>query len=257
MSEVNKPENDNADLKCPFNPDQYKIDAIAAPVGTSPWALIQVYLGHQVHRSDWDAPDEYIHLVPGNGNDIAPSIQKRDKHGMLTSWQPTQEDLMACDWSFLKQDDCMLAFDLKIGTGKYSDNELDWGYLADNESAVGPAHEGPFGSLATLKNNTDIIKFSYFAWQGRSDNYRGILIGVSSGSTQAGYQKMVELFAKDLTVSVNGVPYHLGSSTALQNMVGQKPYEFIGQYTNDDAQKLGALLKQNVNKTLHFCFNWK
>ncbi|WP_416777865.1 Thoeris anti-defense Tad2 family protein [Xenorhabdus budapestensis] len=254
MSEINKPENDSTDLKCPFNPDQYKIDAIAAPVGTSPWALIQVYLGHQVHRSDWDAPDEYIHLVPGNGNDIAPSIQKRDKHGMLTSWQPTQEDLMACDWNLLKSetkpkpDDCMLSFDLKIGTSSGSSGQ-DCGYLADEEFAG--AGEHPFGTLTNLQNKTDITKFSYFALNGG-----GIWIRVSSDNSQEGYQKMVELFKKNLTVTVGSLSYHLGS-TEYNSSMGIQPYEFHGGYSGIDATNLGDLLTQNVGNTLSFCFNWK
>ncbi|MGJ0630182.1 Thoeris anti-defense Tad2 family protein [Xenorhabdus bovienii] len=257
MSEINKPENQQADLKCPFNPDQYKIDAIAAPVGTSPWALIQVYLGHQVHRSDWDAPDEYIHLVPGNGNDIAPSIQKRDKHGMLTSWQPTQEDLMACDWNLLKSEtkpkpvECMLSFDLEVGTGKFSDSEQNWGYLADDELESG--NEGPFGTLTNFQNKTDITKFSYFVWD---DVDQDIFIRVSSDNNNEGHQKMVALFAKDLTVTAGGIPYHLGSSTDA-SLSGEGKYEFAGEYQNNDAPKLGDLLKQNVDKTLSFCFNWK
>ncbi|MGJ0580835.1 Thoeris anti-defense Tad2 family protein [Xenorhabdus bovienii] len=259
MSDVNKPENQQADLKCPFNPDQYKIDAIAAPVGTSPWALIQVYLGHQVHRSDWDAPDEYIHLVPGNGNDIAPSIQKRDKHGMLTSWQPTQEDLMACDWNLLKSetkpkpDDCMLSFDLAVGTGKYSDSDHEYGYLADDEFESGPAHQDPFGTLTNLQNKTDITKFSFFTWDSDIQKLR---VRVSSDNNHEGYQKMVKLFGKNLTITSNGVSYSLGQATEVST-AGQKDYEFVGQYQNDDAKKLGNLLQQNVGKTLHFCFNWK
>lgn len=34
MSEVNKPENKESNLKCPFNPDQYKGDNVVAPVGS-------------------------------------------------------------------------------------------------------------------------------------------------------------------------------------------------------------------------------
>ncbi|MDE1476484.1 DUF2829 domain-containing protein [Xenorhabdus bovienii] len=250
MSDVNKLDN----KQCPFDPDQYKIDTLAAPVGTSPWALIQVYLGNKVHRKDWSAPDEYIHLVPGNGNDVAPSIQKRDKHGMLTSWQPTQEDLMACDWNLLKPDpkpvECMLSFDLKVGTGLYFGTN-QWGYLADDEFKP---EEGPFGKLTNLQNKTDITKFSLFIFH---DFNQFIYVRASSDNNQYGYQKMVELFKKDLTVTADGVPYHLGSSKDLSDFNGKQPYEFAGGFQTDGAKQLGDLLKQNVGKTLHFCFNWK
>ncbi|WP_443256002.1 DUF7823 domain-containing protein, partial [Xenorhabdus sp. IM139775] len=55
---------------------------------------------------------------------------------------------------------------------------------------------------------------------------------------------------------VGGVPYHLGSSAA-GSFIGEQQYEFVGSYNNASAQELGALLKQNVGKTLHFIFHWK
>ncbi|MCG3461519.1 DUF2829 domain-containing protein [Xenorhabdus bovienii] len=250
MSEVNKLDN----KQCPFDPDQYKIDTLAAPAGTSPWALIQVYLGNKVHRKDWSALDEYIHLVSGNGND-APEIKKRDKHGVMTSWQPTQEDLMACDWELVKSEpkpeDCMLSFDITVGTGKFNDGEQSWGYLADNEfESIG---ESPFGTLANLQNKTEITKFLYFSLSIEG----GIQIIVSSDNNQEGYQKMVKLFARSLTVTVNDVLYHLGSAITIASLNGKGQYRYGCQYDNADAHNLGTLLKQNVGKTLRFFFNWK
>ncbi|MDC9591871.1 hypothetical protein PSI23_22020 [Xenorhabdus sp. XENO-10] len=43
MSEINKL--DNAGIKCPFHPDQYKSQDAVAPFGSFPWAIAQVYLG--------------------------------------------------------------------------------------------------------------------------------------------------------------------------------------------------------------------
>ncbi|MBD2798389.1 DUF2829 domain-containing protein [Xenorhabdus sp. 18] len=248
MSEINKP--------CPFNPDQYKIDTLAAPVGTSPWALIQVYLGNKVHRKDWDAPDEYIHLIPGNGNDDAPEIKKRDKHGVMTAWQATQEDLMACDWKLLESaptcpEGTMLSFELKSGTSTYDPDHQDWGYLADDEFS--DLHEHPFGSLNITYNGTDIKKISLFYWE----NENSVYLKVSSDNNQEGHQKMVDLFSKDFTVTIGNVYYHLGSTTDDNSYMSKGEYEFLGLYENEDAQKLGALLKQNVGNKLNFCFTWK
>ncbi|OTA14327.1 hypothetical protein Xvie_03788 [Xenorhabdus vietnamensis] len=58
----------------------------------------------------------------------------------------------------------MLSFALEIGVGRYSKIEQDWGYLADDEFASGPDHEGSFGILTKFQNKTDITNFSYFAW---------------------------------------------------------------------------------------------
>ncbi|PHM73045.1 DUF2829 domain-containing protein [Xenorhabdus sp. KJ12.1] len=254
MSDVNKLDN----KQCPFDPEQYKkkieIDDIA-PVGSFPWAMIKVYSGKQVHRKDWSAPDEYIYLVPGNGSDVAPEVKVRDKHGVVTSWQPTQDDMMSCDWVLLvikpKPVECMLSFDLEVETGQFDSGEQNYGYLADEE--WGADGEKPFGDLTNFQNKTDIKTFSLFVWW---DTDSELDIRVSSDKTQDGHQKMKELFGKNLTVTSNGVSYSLGQATE-GSKIGEKDYEFVGQYKNNDAKQLGDLLKQNVGKTLFFCFNWK
>ncbi|CDG21614.1 conserved protein of unknown function [Xenorhabdus poinarii G6] len=261
MSDVNKLDN----KQFLFDPEQYRkniaIDNIA-PAGSFPWAIIKVYSGGQVYRKDWSASGEYIYLVAGDGNDIAPEVKMRDKHGILISWQPAQDDMMAHDWTLLKSvpktdngepkiDNGMLSFDLTIGTGKFDDGRQNWGYLADEEwTSIG---EYSFGDLTNFQNKTDIKEFSLFVWWA---NHPELDIRVSSDKTQDGYQKMKELFGKNLTVTSNGVSYFLGQATE-GNKTGQKPYEFVGMYTNTDSKQLGALLKQNVGKTVHFCFNWK
>ncbi|CBJ81112.1 hypothetical protein XBJ1_1986 [Xenorhabdus bovienii SS-2004] len=66
MSKINKL--DNIGKKCSFNPDQYKkkieVDDVA-PVGSFPWAVIQVYLNKPVRRSDWNSN---IYLIPKYDN---------------------------------------------------------------------------------------------------------------------------------------------------------------------------------------------
>ncbi|PHM51429.1 Thoeris anti-defense Tad2 family protein [Xenorhabdus sp. KK7.4] len=222
-------------------------DSVGAPAGTFPWAIIQVYLNKPVRRSSWNAN---IYLIPKNdssGHLIY--IQESDTDGSPSPWVPESKDMMACDWVLM---DCMLSFDLNVEKGSYQNVELIYGYLADDEFESG-GNQGPFGTLTNLKNKTDITKFSYFVWD---DEGKGIYIRVSSDNNQEGHQKMVELFDKILSVNVDGVLYHLGSAGEA-SIVGEGPYEFIGQYNNTDASKLGDLLKQNVGNTLFFCFNWK
>ncbi|MBD2786301.1 DUF2829 domain-containing protein [Xenorhabdus sp. DI] len=243
MSEINKLDN----TACPFNPEQYKIDTLAAPVSTSPWALIQVYLGNKVHRKDWDAPDEYIHLILGNSNDDAPEIKKRDKHGVMTSWQPTQEDLMACDWSLLKSepkpDNCMLSFDLEIGTSKYynNGNQQDWGYLTHGGD-IGTG-ESTFGSLTNLQSTIGIGSVLVFILMEQPiGNFDWIKLQVDT-------QNQSDLPSKNLEITVDGSTYYIDSykNSSATDLL----------YDTGDAQKLGDLLKQNVGNKLHFCFNWK
>ncbi|MCC8367959.1 DUF2829 domain-containing protein [Xenorhabdus sp. PB61.4] len=267
MSDVNKLDN----KQCPFDPEQYKVKKTKAvnvefevdglpPVGTFPWAIIQVYLGHWVRRDGWSPSSEYIKLIPSStsndGKNIPPQIGIVEKNSELTSWQPTQDDMMSCDWNLVKIKpkpvECMLSFDLEIGTWTWPDSEQMWGYLADNE--LNPAN--PFGTLTNLKNKTDIMKFSYFVWDSSGPN---IDIRVSSDTNPSSYQKMVTLLQKELTVTVDGASYHLGSAIP-GSMIGQQKFEFFGTYSsNSDAPNLGDFLKQNVGNTtpIHFCFNWK
>ncbi|CDH07604.1 conserved hypothetical protein [Xenorhabdus bovienii str. oregonense] len=253
MSDVNKLDN----KQCPFDLSKYKSNDVVAPVGSVPWAIIQVYEGKAVGRTEWNSLAEYIHLSTKNDGSGPIHIEKHNKDGISEVWEPTLEDLMACDWNLLKSkqkpDDCMLGFDLTIGTGTYSYPDHEYGYLADNEFELGTAHQGPFGTLTNPQNKTDITKFSFFTWSSGGQILR---IRVSSDNNHEGYQKMVELFKKTLTIIADGVPYPLGEATEI-NTDGEGEYEFAGQYNNTEAQKLGALLKQNVGNTLHFCFNWK
>ncbi|WP_340609409.1 Thoeris anti-defense Tad2 family protein [Xenorhabdus bharatensis] len=254
MSDVNKLD----DKQCPFDPYQYKkkvdveIDGVP-PIGSLPWALIQVYLGQVLHRNKWNTK-EYIKISAKNDGSEPVHIEKHDQQNFPFPWQPTPEDLMACDWILLpevKPVECMLFFDLEVGQGNYAGIDPLYGYLADDELQDG-GNQGPFGTLTNLQNKKDIKKFSLFVFEvgARID------IRVSSSEDQQGYQKMRELFGKSLTITVNDESYYLGSSDD-NDIFGKKQYEFAGEYANDDAKKLGDILKQNAGKTLSFCFNWK
>ncbi|MDE9498849.1 DUF2829 domain-containing protein [Xenorhabdus bovienii] len=262
MSEVNKPENKESDLKCPFNPDEYKSDNVVAPVGSFPWAVIQVYLGNKVHRNDWDSPNEYIHLAPesapASGGNNLPQIEKRDKHGYLASWQPTQEDMMACDWKLLSSEDHMLVFDLTLGAGQYGGGYgQTWGYIAYDD-VTEPTHA--FGTLNVIQNKTDIAEILRFFWEVFIDEpsttppifLRGI-----SDKNEDSYQKMKKLLKKALYVTVDDITYNFGNGVDGKD---GKDYEY-GYYTwypaeNADAQKLGAVMQQ-TGKTKRFYLNWR
>ncbi|MBD2796877.1 DUF2829 domain-containing protein [Xenorhabdus sp. 18] len=266
MSEINKLDN----VACPFNPEQYKIEVttdfttdfttkvnhdVAAPTGSFPWAIIKLYLGQKVRRNSWASPYEYIKLTPGStgsdGKNIPPQIWVIDKDDEQI-WAPEQEDMMACDWELAQ----MLFFDLKVGTGTgrvYESEDIAvWGYFPGNEKIYGKPN--PFGTLTNFQNTTEITTFLYFIWYERYVERPLMLIGLSS--TPEGFWKMEELLNKDLTVTVDGVSYHLGNSDDTLNDDPQQ-HKSDRVYSNDDAKKLGAVLEQNVGNTLHFFFKWK
>ncbi|MBI6548707.1 Thoeris anti-defense Tad2 family protein [Xenorhabdus lircayensis] len=254
MSEVNKPE--NTERNCSLNPVQYKSNDVIVPIGSFPWAMVQVYLGSLVYRNNWDYPDEYIGLTPesaanGESNNLSYVIKKR-KHNNFVSWQPTQEDLMACDWS---QIDYMLSFDLELGSSTYEGGQ-DWGYIADDEFEG--LNERAFGILTRIQNKTDIEKISLFYWEERKKSEelsKGLWWKVSSDNSKKGYQKMSEVFNKNLFVTVDGITYNLGSASP-QTLKGKGEYEYVGAYLDIKAQELSTMLKQ-TGQTKRFYCNWR
>ncbi|MGJ0638055.1 Thoeris anti-defense Tad2 family protein [Xenorhabdus bovienii] len=258
MSEINKPENDNADLKCPFNPNQYNIGDknITVPAGTSAWALSLVYLGKQVHRSGWNAPIEHMRLAhkseSGSEGDGAAYIEKSDKDGYWSRWTPTQEDLLVCDWKWLESectDGSMLVFELTSGK---MDSKVDptWGYSSGE-------YIDAIGSLNIVLNKTDIAKISIFYWI----EYEGASVpllfwNIRSYPDKESAQKVAELFEKTLSITVDNVPYNLGKSEDASSFEGGgNSYGYVASYKSADAQKLSTILKQ-TGQTKRFCCNW-
>ncbi|PHM56711.1 DUF2829 domain-containing protein [Xenorhabdus sp. KK7.4] len=262
MSDVNKLDS----TQCPFDPEQYKVKKTKAvnvefevdgvpPVGTFPWAIIQVYLGHWVRRDGWSPSSEYIKLIPSStsndGKNIPPQIGIVEKNSELTSWQPTQDDMMACDWELVKAEikpicpeDTMLSFDLKVGTSQYlyvQQQAQDWGYLT--EGVDKGENESTFGTLTNLQSTIGIGNILSFTL---TENPIGTFYIIA---LQVDTQNQPNLGGKTLEVVVNGSTYNLGAYASNATNV------FL--YMSDGAKQLGDLLKQNVGKTLHFCFNWK
>ncbi|PHM52503.1 Thoeris anti-defense Tad2 family protein [Xenorhabdus sp. KK7.4] len=252
MSDVNKLDN----KQCPFDPDQYKynekidveVDNVA-PVGSLPWALIQVYVGKLVRRNGWDAQVEYIKLLQGStDNNVLPQIGIVDKEG-TTSWQPTQEDMMACDWILL---DYTLSFNLISGSGTYNNPSLPnepvaWGYI------MNPDWGHHFGTLNIKKNNADIAKIWAFLWN------QGILyFDITTKPDKENCQKVENLFQnKSLVITVDGLAYNLGKPLPRRN--NSVLYSFEFRYQNSEAQKLGTLLQQmqQVGQIKTFNCDWE
>ncbi|MDE1480306.1 DUF2829 domain-containing protein [Xenorhabdus bovienii] len=227
-----------------------------------PWAVIQVYLGNKVHRNDWDSPNEYIHLAPesapASGGNNLPQIEKRDKHGYLASWQPTQEDMMACDWKLLSSEGHILVFDITLGV---SSDDYYWGYVADHELE----NDGisGFGTLNIIQNKTDITKISFSIWhtQPQFPNSTALTLQVYSDNNQDSYQKMTALLKKDLYITVDDVTYYLGiaviaesSENGEENRYGH--FIWYPSEKNTDLKKLGAVMQQ-TGKTKRFYLNWR
>ncbi|CDH00632.1 MW1434 family type I TA system toxin [Xenorhabdus bovienii] len=253
MSDVNKPENKNSKTQCQINPDQYKIkiDTVTAPIGSCPWAIIQVYLGNKLHRSDWDTPNEHMRLTSKKPGNDSVYIEKSDKHGTWFPWQPTPEDLMACDWGLVKQcvklacpEGTMLSFDLTLGTGHLEVIDQGWGYMTvEGHDYSGDATFGTLTSFQSNVNITNIVSFIFYR--------EFISLKVSSNTDDS--QKMMGFLTKHLYVTVDNKTYILDYDS-VGNATGSHVYRLA--YVNSDVQKLGEILKQ-TGQTKTFCFNWK
>ncbi|MCC8379874.1 hypothetical protein ACP179_05930 [Xenorhabdus stockiae] len=135
----------------------------------------------------------------------------------------------------------ILSFDLKVGTSQYNGGGgQDWGYLTKGGD-LGPG-ESTFGILTNLQSNMDIENvIGFYLTEFPIGTFQYIQLKVV-------IKNLLDLLSKDLEVTVNGSTYNLG-------IAGDSTVDF--GYASDGAKQLGDLLKQNVGKTLSFCFNGK
>ncbi|CDG21481.1 conserved protein of unknown function [Xenorhabdus poinarii G6] len=267
MSETNKL--DNTDLQCPFDPDQYqtKIDSVA-PVGSFPWAIIQVYLGAGVSRRGWDSSEEYIKLIPGSiGNDgknIPPQIWVVDKDNEQV-WTPTQDDLTACDWEDVRAiSGCpggsMLAFEIKLGVkANNSETPWQWGYVGVSDW-TGPTSY--FGTLIEMPlNKIGITGIQMFMLQ-EEGKQKAITLAVLTADI-GNEQEVNELLKKNLYITVDNETFNIGTpgyktkhgnNTCMVSWFNWPDSDPRHRYV-EDMIKLGKILKQ-TGETKLFCLRW-
>ncbi|WP_426576033.1 DUF2829 domain-containing protein [Xenorhabdus stockiae] len=289
MSEFIKPEHE-----CPFDPKQYHCDCFIAPVGSFSWALIQLKLRKRVTRSVWvncqGNNEMYLAITPRVNNlavekdsayavdgiavetkyDYLTHIDLRNEHGNFVPWQPTQEDMMACDWQFFKDNvkpepvpdlgDNMMVFDLTMGTGidKKNGSNTTWGYYDKKDD-----RKNSHGVLKLLQNKTDIEKTIIFYWieynnnNNNNNNDDPIFIwNLLSHHSKDSEKKTNELFEnKSLYITVDDITYNLGKRSTTKATDIQ--YECVNWYqNNDEAKKLSAVLKR-TGETKRFYCNWR
>ncbi|MCC8381540.1 DUF2829 domain-containing protein [Xenorhabdus sp. PB30.3] len=271
MSEFIKPEHE-----CPFDPKQYHCDCFIAPVGSFSWALIQLKLRKRVTRSVWvncqGDNEMYLAITPrvnnlavekdsayavdgvavGTKYDYLTHIDLRNEHGNFVPWQPTQEDMMACDWVLVEdkakpesESDDMLVFDLNSAFDKESKY---YGYLGENR--ISDMSYKSMGVLTIIKNKTDIKNALIF-------HSAKTYIHFSVSFDKSNSQKVEELFKKNLYIKVNNTTYDLGVGSLWGNENTDTNYGFL--YTFDQAKKDGKKLSEILMKTgetKRFYCNW-
>ncbi|MDE1479037.1 DUF2829 domain-containing protein [Xenorhabdus bovienii] len=274
MSDVINPEHE-----CPFDPKNYQCDCFIAPVGSFSWALIQLKLRKRVARSVWGDKGMYLAITPrvneltveegsayavdgvavGTKYDYLSHIVLRNEHGNFVPWQPTQEDMMTCDWAFMeekeepvKPEPHMMIFDLTLGIEQRKDGMTTWGYWGkEGVDKNNAAH----GSLNVIQNKTDIEKTVMFFWFEDSSSGKAPVFNWNVLSRKY-YQTVDDLFSnKNLYVTVDDVAYNLGKCSLTTNT--DREYEYVSWYENNaETEKLGEVLKQ-TGKTKRFYCNWR
>ncbi|MDC9607232.1 DUF2829 domain-containing protein [Xenorhabdus griffiniae] len=307
MSDVIKPE-----CECPFDPKQYQCDCFIAPVGSFSWALIQLKLRKRVARSAWGDKGMHLAITPrvsnliveegsayavdgvavGTQYDYLTHIDLRNEHGNFVPWQPTQEDMMACDWKFVEGkkeepvkpepkpepipeptpkpepipdpkpefelNDSMFVFDLTLGVGRYRGSQGssdDWGYLVDDRY-LSTGNEAAFGIVNVIQNKKAIEKIDIFYWgENNKSKSSGINLLINSHENDESYQQMQDLFKnKSLYITVDNITYNLGMSSP--KSVHSKYYWGDWYENNAEVEKLGEVLKK-TGETKRFYFNWR
>ncbi|AWK41753.1 DUF2829 domain-containing protein [Photorhabdus laumondii subsp. laumondii] len=267
MSEVIKLENE-----CQFDPKQYECHSVVAPVGSFSWALIQLKLRKLVARSVWRDKKMYLAITPrvndltveegsayvvdgvavGTKYDYLTHIDLRNEHGNFVPWQPTQEDMMACDWEFVGEKPVKPkphiepAYQLKarLTVGKASSMKTEYfGYANKLNYSLGYS----MGKWEEISNNTlllkNIIEFDVAHTASTPPNC--FVIHVEDNSS-----KIKEQFgSKRLIVKCLGKEYDLG--------VAETKYLLTLLYTKtDDSSELEALFVESVGKTLEIELNF-
>ncbi|WP_446469786.1 DUF2829 domain-containing protein [Xenorhabdus stockiae] len=275
MSEFIKPEHE-----CPFEPKQYQCDCFIAPVGSFSWALIQLKLRKRVTRSVWvnchENNEMYLAITPrvnnlavekdsayavdgvavGTQYDYLTHIDLRNEHGNFVPWQPTQEDMMACDWVLVEdkatpesESDDMLVFDLNSDFDKKSEY---YGYLSENK--ISDKNVKSMGVLTIIKNKTDIKNALIFhSYKSNATGY----IHFSVSFDKSNSQQVAELFKKDLYIKVNNKTYNIGTVNKSDSEKTGVNYGFVYGFNEDkkDREKLSEILMK-TGETKRFYCNW-
>ncbi|WP_338803535.1 DUF2829 domain-containing protein [Xenorhabdus griffiniae] len=263
MSEFIKPEHE-----CPFDPKQYQCDCFIAPVGSFSWALIQLKLRKRVARSVWvncqGNNEMYLAITPrvnnlavekesayavdgvavGTQYDYLTHIDLRNEHGNFVPWQPTQEDMMACDWKYFE--------DKTEPEPESEQKKLKYNLVFDITRTPGD------GMLSTeVKEALDIVENDItkrgplpVVWSYDVDNLgRDLNIHFTNKSQDKGWFE--ELDDKVLIIVIDDKEYNVGKTDVVRIDANKVSY----QCRNSESEKVVNLLKQE-GKTYRFHCKW-
>ncbi|MDE9431337.1 DUF2829 domain-containing protein [Xenorhabdus bovienii] len=276
MSDVINPEHE-----CPFDPKHYQCDCFIAPVGSFSWALIQLKLRKRVTRSVWmncqGNNEMYLAITPrvnnltvekdsayavdgvavGTKYDYLTHIDLRNEHGNFVPWQPTQEDMMACDWKFVEEElvkpkptvepAYQLKAKLTVGKSSPVDTVSEYFGYSNRSKRRDSLPVYSMGGWEEISNNTllpkDIREFSVIHTASAPPNM--FAIDVKDDPKRIKEQ----LGSKRLIIKFLGKEYDLG--------VAKTEYTLALVYTKTtDSSVLEELFVSEVGKTLEIELNF-
>ncbi|MBD2794038.1 DUF2829 domain-containing protein [Xenorhabdus sp. 42] len=281
MSEFIKPENE-----CPFDPKQYQCDCFIAPVSSFSWALIQLKLRKRVTRSVWvnckGNNEMYLTITPRVNDltvekdsayavdgvaietkyDYLTHIDLRNEHGNFVPWQPTQEDMMACDWKFVEDNrkpeiepfpEPALRMKGKLTLGRLQDSNFKLlEYIGYGRGDKGIFDFGDWEGIG-VNTLTEELNYFYFKSKKSTEDFRRFDFGIDY--KKIGFNKRDEIHkkleSKNLIISCLGEDYKFTSAK-----LGVLGLEY-SEENNPATEKLGKLFKENIGKTLEIEFTFE
>ncbi|MBE8588540.1 DUF2829 domain-containing protein, partial [Xenorhabdus griffiniae] len=183
-------------------------------------------------------------VAVGTQYDYLTHIDLRNEHGNFVPWQPTQEDMMACDWEFVEEE--AAKSEIKPETSEYN---LVFDLTTSQKYTNAYGGDVANGNLVRIEDNigNDPIFAFYF-----EKNYNAITVNFSHLNLANDMETLNNIRAKLLTITVDGTKYELGYP--IEKTDWPQPI-YIPWYKGSDVEKISNLLKQE-NKKFRFHLNW-
>ncbi|AIQ99733.1 DUF2829 domain-containing protein [Pluralibacter gergoviae] len=198
---------------------------LPAAEGSFEWAMLELKSGKRVSREAWKDRNMYLVLNPGEPGqtvkdgdwralagvpvdtqfDYLPNIEICNAEGNFVPYQPSQVDMEMKDWGELaNSSEYDLVVDITNGYWyRNTDNPSQTHYWGFTELT-----DWEFGECNIINNGTTGNAVFYFHYSKNRDNKEEVVIGLNC--EESGYDALVTLMDKTLTIMVDDTPFKLG-----------------------------------------------
>ncbi|MDC9623204.1 DUF2829 domain-containing protein [Xenorhabdus sp. XENO-7] len=229
---------------------------LVAKEGSYAWAILQLQAGKCVRRKNWGGKYAFLIRNPGLTNQTVKEgdywahagvevgtrfnylsgIEHHASSGNVISWVALPNDLDGNDWEVLTR------------VSEPSDMASYWARMSVTPSEIIPGKKWGDNNA-----RTGIVSYPSYGLDGIywtiDDKINDGVLSLRFSFREARYEdELQKATSKKLTITVNGVAYHLGHYSAL-------PEFYEPHYRGDEAKKIGELLMQK-NRQLEVEAKW-